>query len=166
VAQRMAPWLAGLIALGLVLAMVSPWPAPAPTNLPSAEARADSRPGYQERLAQRVRADRDALRAELRFLDEREIWRFGRAGEPEVADPDAAELQRALRSLRAAVEGDGELASIAWSPRAWPRDGQGRRIEPTLVLLGSRTLSGEELRAVRGWLALLQEFYLRAEESR
>ncbi|MBK9387546.1 MAG: hypothetical protein IPN34_22255 [Planctomycetes bacterium] len=156
-----APWLAGVLALALVLAMISPWPAPAPTRLDPRGAPGVLEEPLTTRLARAIASQRAALLSELRWLEERGIWRFGRLGEPEVPDAAAAGLQRAVRALRAAVEAGGELSAFAWEERFWPRDARGVRIEPALVLLGPRSLSDEELRALRGWLALLHELYVR-----
>ena len=155
------PWLAGLLALALVMAMVSPWPASAPTRRVDGGGPADGNESLEQVLARAVKQEREELRAELRRLDERGIWRFGRRGEPEVEDPDAAGLQRAARALRAAVESGEALAAFSWEARYWPRDARGLRIEPRLVLLGSRTLTDEELRELRAWIALFHELYLR-----
>jgi hypothetical protein len=160
-----APWLAGVLALALVLAMISPWPAPAPTRLEPRGAPTAPEERLAPILARAIASQREALRAELRWLDERGIWRFGRRGEPEVPDRDAAGLQRAVRTLRAAVEEGGELAAFAWEEGFWPRDAHGDRIEPALVLLGPRSLGDEELRALQGWLGLLHELYLRGGEG-
>lgn len=167
--QGSRPWIAGLLALALITAMLAPWPEPWPqgarTSAPPMQAE-DVERSLRASLMRHVREKRERLLAELRILDEREIWRFGKRGEPEIADEAAAGLQRILRALRTAVESGSELAPIAWEERFWPRDGRGVPIEARLVLLGPRTLSDAELRELDAWLALLGELYRRAARAR
>lgn len=153
------PWMAGVIALALITAMVAPWQGCGRTDAEELRASSASAAGHRE-LTAYIDQHRLSLQHELLDLDANQLWRFGRTGDALAPELDRAALERLARRIREAVEDvDRTLRMEEWVLDHWPRDGRGQPIEAELVFLGPRTLNADSLASYAAWIGLFEVLY-------
>jgi hypothetical protein len=159
------PWMAGVIAVALITAMVAPWQGCGRTDAEERRASTPSAAWHRE-LTAYIHQHRLQLRHELLDLDANQLWRFGRTGDALAPESERAALLRSARRIRDAVEEeDGTLSFEEWVLDRWPRDGRGQPIEAQLVFLGPRTLNAASLARYATWIGLFEVLYRSATSA-